>query len=172
MKIFKFLFVSILFITVTACGDDDDAVPEDTSGDLIGTWQMTDLDYSGTSSSEFMGIPLNQTFTGFAKDIDYSITFTENPNEFEGNGGYTIELTTTTGGQSATIDETVSGEANGTWELNGMNLTITANGQTEDLDISVLNENTLTFTSEVTETIDVNGITSTTNVTVTSSFTR
>jgi len=154
MKFLKILLASILFITVTACGNNDDVVVEDTSSDLVGTWQLTSLDYSGTSTNTIDGIPIEATHAGFAKNIDYSISFSENPNLYDANGEYIIELTTIIDGEGSTLDiELFAFEADGTWSLNQRELTIIRDNETEIISITNLNETTLTIVSDVSDRV-------------------
>src|SRR5690349_21529334 len=118
MKIIKlfFLGIAVLFFS---CGSDDEAPLPAIEG-MVGTWNVTAIDYSGTTTTSAAGQSIKATFTGKGKDIDYTTTFSVEPNEVVSNGDYVIELKTTVMGQTTTedyyFDEVLM---DGTWELEG-----------------------------------------------------
>jgi hypothetical protein len=92
---------------------------------LVGTWIMTSLDYEGTSTTTFGGQSFTSTFEGVGYDLNASITFQENPNDYKANGTYKIDLETMFGGQTFTTTSTIDGFIDdGTWEQNGNTLEV------------------------------------------------
>ncbi len=108
---------------------DDDSSSESTGGnDLVGTWEMVEFTYTGTSVSTVMGQSFTSDFNGEGKDMNYTFEFKENPMEYEAMGSYTIALTVTGSGQTFTFDVPVNvSETTGNWSADGMTLT-TSNG--------------------------------------------
>ncbi|HMQ49066.1 MAG TPA: lipocalin family protein [Saprospiraceae bacterium] len=159
MKILKLLLV-IGVITFFASCTEDDNTP---SGGLVGTWKVTAVDYSGTSTTSLPGFPTTTaTFTGTGTDMDLTITFKENPNEYKTSGDYSINLVSTISGQSYNQVWTNQGFiSDGVWERNGNELIITVNS-TGETNTSVIEEETddklvLSYGETKTETDALSG---------------
>ena len=173
MKILKLTLVLVAFIAFTSCSEDDNGGGNDTSGDIVGTWIGTGVDYTGTSETTTMGQTVSADFVGEAFDINYTLTFSENPNNVVADGSYSIELTTTINGQSST--ETVEDLEflnDGTWERSGNTLTITAEGEPGDATIVELTDTTLVLEIVESEGISAPDFEFTTQVTAVMTFTR
>lgn len=160
MKIIKLLMVVGVITFFASCTEDDNSP----SGGLIGTWKVTALDYSGTSTATIQGFPATTTtFTGTGTDMDLTITFKENPNEYKTAGDYSINLETTTLGQTTT--ESWSNQkfiSDGIWERNGNELNITVNS-TGDTSTAIIEEETddrlvLFYDVTITETDPIGAI--------------
>jgi hypothetical protein len=162
MKITKLLLISIAVI-LFSCSEDDDPIP--TSEGMVGSWYVTAIDYSGTTTTTASGITLRADFTGKGKDMDLTTTFSANPNTVTGEGTYTIVLTTTAGGTTSTdeflFDEIVT---DGTWTLNGKTLMITNPGGTQEATIVSQTSTSLTLKVDINESESASGITVTTKV--------
>jgi hypothetical protein len=172
MKKLKLLFVVTLALTIASCSNNDDD-SSNTSGDILGTWVGVDVDYSGNSVTEFAGEEIVSDFVGEAFDVDYTLVFTENPNELVTDGSYSIELTTTTAGQTQV--ETVENLEflnDGTWSKSGNELTITSNGQTTVATILELTDNSLTLKSVTEQGFSQQGITIITTVNAIATYIR
>jgi hypothetical protein len=170
----KFLFWPVLLAMVfsfVACSEDDN---DPSSNELVGIWQMESLDYSGTSTTTIAGQSSTLDYVGEAYDIDLSITFGEDPNEYKTSGGYTIRLTYELGGQ--TIEENVPVEGfldNGTWEQNGSTLNvINGNGDPSEATIVSVDANSLVISSAEMETTTEQGVTTTIDVESIITFSR
>ena len=174
-KIFLILFVNL--IVFTSCENDlvsappSDSTEEngnsggtDVSGDLLGSWQMISFNYTGTTVTTVQGITLTADFVGVASDIDYVIEFTETPNNFSATGGYDLELTTTSSGQSFVENvEDLNVSSNGTWSKNNNTIVFTETSEDGEATIEILNDTTLKFTQIVDENINQQGVESTVN---------
>jgi len=163
MKITKTLLVLLLSITIFSC-DSDDGTPiipvTDVSGDILGTWEMIDLNYTGSNTVTSQGQAIPTTYVGVGKNIDNSISFTENPNDLIAQGTYDIELTSTTFGQTTTQTETnLPLLPNSTWSKNGTNLILTSNGQDTPFTILELSGTTLKLQQDSDDTLTQQGIT-------------
>lgn len=158
------LFLVSLFI-FTGCGEDDSDPNLDNN--LVGTWNMNNISYSGTSTTSFPGIPdVTGTFTGESTDSDYQIIFNED-NTFSSSGSYTINLTSEVAGQTVTQPVTVSGDqalGSGTWELSGNTLTTTFDGQAGEGTLTELTANSFRLETDLTQTQSANGATVTFSV--------
>jgi len=176
MKITKTLLVLLLSITIFSCDSDDGApiIPiADVSGDILGTWEMIDLNYTGSNTLVSQGQSIPTTYVGVGKNIDNSISFTENPNDVLAEGTYDIELTSTTFGQTTTQTQTdLPLIPNSTWSKNGTTLIFTANGQDTPFTILELSATTLKFQQDSDDTITQQGITIENSLSMVTTFTR
>ena len=172
----KFLFWPVLLAMVfsfTACSEDDSG-NDPSSGDLVGIWQMESLDYSGTNTTTVAGQSTTLDYVGEAFDIDLSITFGENPNEYKTSGGYTIKLTYELGGQTVENNVPIEGFLdNGTWEQNGNTLTVVnGNGEPGEATIESIDGNSLVLSSREMETTTEQGVTTEIDVESVITFSR
>lgn len=172
-KLFFWPVLLAMAVSFVACSEDDNG-NDPSSDDLIGIWQMESLDYSGTSTTTFGGQSNTLNYVGEAYDIDLSITFGEDPNEYKTSGGYTIRLTYEFGGQ--TIEENVPIEGfldNGTWERNGNTLTVVnGNGEPGEGTIVSVDANSLIMSSTEMETTTDQGVTTEVDVESIITFSR
>ena len=178
MKILKLLFLSLFVSFAISCSSSDDDNGSSGSGEidaeLVDTWIGTAVDYTGTTETEFNGVTLTADFVGEGFDIDYSINFTENPNEVTSDGSYSILLTTTIQGTSTeqTIPNLTFFETS-TWEVNGDQITVSSNGaEPQTFTITELTETTLIIEGEQVTVQTQSGATVTTTVDLTAVYTR
>lgn len=174
MKHLKFLLILSLTIALFSCNSDDDSVvagPPSPNADLLGTWTGTAITGSITGStvdsSDNTTVPYSGTYLG--SNINYTITFTEAPNNLTSQGTYDITTSITTGGQTQTIidsAQTFLDASPAAWTRSSNTLTITDDGKTSSYTLSI-NGAAMTLSSSETD-VDVDGTetnTSTTNVT-------
>ncbi|MCZ4319875.1 lipocalin family protein [Aequorivita viscosa] len=173
MKIFKlFLFTALISLTVSCSSDDDSSTPAN-NGDIIGVWQGTAVDYRGTTTTTAQGQTITADYVGEAYDVDYTLTFTENPNKVISDGSYSIELTTTVNGQSTTQNvPNLEFLSTGDWSINGSTLSITVDNVTDDATIIELTNNSLILNVVESQTTTEQGITIVSTTDVTLSFTK
>lgn len=186
-KLFKHFLILCVAVSFAACStDDDNSNNNDTSGELVGTWDLISLDYNGNTFTSMDGQGFNIDFVGFAENIDYSLTFTENPNEFLAGGSYDINASSTFEGQTTTINESFDGvSSEGTWEQNGNILTVEGtlvdagttlpvnmDIETAPTVISELTDTTLVLTQEINQEQTANGVTITISVFAETTYTR
>lgn len=168
----KILFILAIGLTVLSSCENDlvsappsDSIEEngnsdgtDVAGDLVGSWQMISFNYTGTTVTTVQGITLTADLVGVASDIDYVIEFTETPNNFSVTGGYDIELTTTSNGQSFVENVAINASSNGTWSKNNNTIVFTGTTVDGEATIEILNDTTLKFTQIVDENINQQGV--------------
>lgn len=142
MKLFKslltFCLATVVVINFSACSDDDSDVTPDqnqnnnqnsnqliSQSSMVGSWNMTALNYVGSSSTTTGGTTFTSNFSGVGRDFTYVLDFADNPKIFSSSGGYTIDLTTTFSGtsftQATSIPDVMS---SGSWDLVGNTLTL------------------------------------------------
>jgi len=160
-------------MTIVSCSNDDDAGPT-TNGDLVGTWVGQTIDYSGTTVTSFEGQEIVADFVGEGYDVDYTVTFTENPNEATSDGSYSLELTTTIAGQTTTENqENIQFLETSAWSRSGNELTLTtADGESTTGTIQELTATTLVLAIETVEETTEQGFEITATVNAVSTFTR
>lgn len=168
----KVFLLLVLGLTIVSCSKKDDTT-DPTNGEIVGVWNCTALDYTGTTVTEYMGQSITTDFTGEGYDIDFTFTITESPNLATSNGSYSLELTTTTMGQSVTqnmenIDFTFTGE----WSKDGNTMTVSQYGESDDATIVKLTDTELVINILSVETIESSGATAISTVNTTVSFTR
>lgn len=163
----------IFSLALTSCSSDDGNGGSNTSGDIVGVWIGQDVDYTGSSTTEFQGQSIVADFVGEAYDVDYTLTFSEDPNEVVADGSYSIELTTTVAGQTQ-VDtvEDLEFLNDGTWSRSGDELTVVSNGETSVLTIVELTDTMLRLATSETEEVTEQGVSITTVVDVEVIYTR
>ncbi len=115
------LFSALCLAFLCSCDDDDEPTRIDRS-QLIGEWQLVNLDYDGSSSTSFPGLPDTEVdFTGSSSNEDYILSFDESPDTYTGMGSY--DATVESDGQTNTVNVEVS-RATGEWDLDGSTLTL------------------------------------------------
>ena len=173
MKIFKLiLFTAFISLTISCSKDDDNPAPEN-NGEIVGVWKGTTVNYTGSTTTTAQGQSITADYVGEAYDVDYTLTFTENPKKVVSDGSYSIELTTTVNGQSTTQNvENLELLSSGDWSINGNTLSITVDNETDDATIVELTNNNLVLNVVETETNTGSGFTVTSTTDVTLSFTK
>ena len=171
MKKLSFLFIAFVF-TLTSCSTDDSDTSSDSSGDIVGTWIGLDVDYSGSTVTVIPGsADLVSDYVGEAYDVDYTLTFSENPNELVSEGSYSIELTTTTLGQTQVDNlENLEFLSDGTWNKVGDQLTIVSNGATSTGTILELTSTSLILELNQVQDVSQQGFTITTTINAITTF--
>jgi len=148
MKTLKILSILCFIFALTACTSDDGS-PVDTgasSNDLVGVWNLTEESQDGIGKVTIEGITLNGTITSTSKNLDATLTITENPNTITAAGSYTEVITASFATISRTEEVLVNldNELNeGAWSLNNGVLTLLGGSETLDVDIIELTATTL-----------------------------
>ncbi|WP_375561520.1 hypothetical protein ACE193_02885 [Bernardetia sp. OM2101] len=166
MKLLKFVFVFALISFLSACGNDDDENTTPSGDGIIGTWKVTEIDYTGTTTASQQGVEFEADFEGEGVDMDLEMQFDNNMN-YTTSGDYSIILTTSFFGQSIEQRyDAVGFVGAGTWSQDGDQIIISSGGETNTLTVLENSGNTLkvewNHTQEVeeqgtTQTLDVNG---------------
>ena len=166
MKIFKFLFAFALFASLASCSKDDD------SFEIMGEWTVTDISYTGTSSSAVGGVTQTFDFTGTGYDMDLKISFEDTPKEYSAEGDYSIMLVVDVAGQMMEVPWTnVDFIGNGEWEKDGNTLSVTAStGEVQTATIVELTDNKMVIAWDFMDTTTQQGTVMTQNVNGTYTF--
>lgn len=169
MKIFKFLFAFALFASLASCSKDDKTT---TDTEIMGEWTVTDISYTGTSSSAVGGVTQTFDFTGSGYDMDLKISFEDTPKEYTAEGDYSIMLVVDVAGQMMEVPWTnVDFIGNGDWEKDGNTLTVTAStGEVQTATITELTDSKMVIAWDFTGTTTQQGVVMTQNVNGTYTF--
>jgi len=183
LKTLKFLFAFALILSLTACGDDEDDTM--TSTDLVGVWDAQSFDALSTSTTIVSGMSFTTITEIEGIDIDYELTLNES--DFTTVGEYTYTANVNTDG-ILVLDTMLSvTNVTGVGTYTTLDDIITTNGALFELefdgqDLSELqgeananfsiNGNTLTFVQDEEMISEIQGVTTTTVVQSTSTWTR
>jgi len=136
MKKLSTLFIALVLV-LTSCSKDDTI--RDASGDILGVWHGKSVNYSGTSTTNFEGESFKIDYVGEGYDVDFTLTFTDNPNIVASEGSYGVKLTISALGQSQienVPDNSFASSAN--WTKNGNELTILESESTESVTYQII----------------------------------
>ncbi|NER12713.1 hypothetical protein GWK08_04620 [Leptobacterium flavescens] len=144
----KLFFILLCALVYSCTFDDSEDIAQDTNtnNSLVGFWDLTSLIYSepvdanfdGTSSDDFLDeVPCFNVVLEFMENGSYvsrttDVEFDVDPVSGEGSVDCLEEMT----------------ESGGTWTLDGTTLSLTSEGQTVVVEIS-LQENVLSFEGDV-----------------------
>jgi len=171
MKNFKlFLFISLISLTFSCSKDEENPTPTN-SGEIIGVWKGTTVNYTGSSTTTVQGQSTIADYIGEGYDVNYTLTFIENTKKFVSDGSFSIELTGTVNGQTFTQNvENQELIPSGDWSVNGKTLSFIIDNETDDATIVELTNNTLILNLVKTETNTDSDFTVTSTSDVTISF--
>ncbi|MEL0456292.1 hypothetical protein WJN01_08650 [Flavobacteriaceae bacterium SZ-1-7] len=157
MKKLNLFFVALALI-ITSCTEDGDPIPQ-ISGDIVGIWDMVDYTYTGQTVTTAQGQTLKSDFTGEAYNMNYTITFEENPNNLISMGSFSLKLTTTTLGQTSTQNiDNIEGLVTGTWEMVNGEIITNANGDQGKMKIEELTESSLVLSIAEKQDLSQSGV--------------
>jgi hypothetical protein len=169
MKILSISLLMALSVIISSCSKEEVVAFDE--GLLTGSWNMTTINYTGTSTTTYAGVSTVANFTGTGKDMDLTVQFTKDPNNFTSSGSYSIELKTQINGQTVTETYEFSNfMMPGSWSIKGDKLTIEAQSQSQDATIKKLNNAELIIMGQQENKVSQSGVTVTQKVSVIYSF--
>mgnify|MGYP001069225898 CR=1 FL=1 len=160
MRNFKYALIIILGVVILGCDNEDDNTAEQSNNQnqLIGNWVAQDMTFSGNPTLTIQGVSLPADVNGEPYDIDLSLEFTENPNEYTTDGTFSVEVTVSALGFSETDNlENLSIIPDGIWEINNQTITFSSIQESLDLKITELTLDTLTLSGVIEDTVDLEG---------------
>ena len=164
----KVFLLFVLGLLISSCSKDD--TPQNTSAEVLGVWNCSSVDYTGTSVTEYLGQNITADFIGEGYNVDFTFTLSENPNVASSDGSYSIKLSTTILGQTTVQNiEDIAFTYVGTWSLDDNKITITQEGESSVATIVELTDNSLKLNIQEERTISNNGanVTTTTDTDIT-----
>ncbi|MDC9723833.1 MAG: hypothetical protein PSN34_13820, partial [Urechidicola sp.] len=165
MKKILVLFVFSAFIF--GCETSDNETP---TASIIGVWNGISINFTGTGAAEIQGVPVTADVDGEGYDIDYTVTFTEDPNTVTTVGIFSVEATASIQGQTYTeSEENISIDFSGPWNQDGNTLALTINGEDVIANIVELTETSLVLQFIIERVETINGVAITADVDVNAS---
>lgn len=124
--------ILLLFITaitlLSSCESDNTLETAITETDLIGTWNITEQTMDGNVVLVNNGQTQTATYSAFAKNLNLTLNFVDNPKKVSAQGNYTLVATANYNGQNETEEEYLEAisdpSEDPTWALNGNNITL------------------------------------------------
>lgn len=155
------LFLFVLSISIfSSCSDSSNSV-DVTADDLVGVWNLTDINGEGTSTTTINGQSITADVTTTGRDYDFTTEITTNPNTISGTGSYVAISTSTFLGQTVTEEQlltSISGLDSGTWSLDGNIITTIVGGETNQIVVEQVTDNLLVLGATFEETQQIQGI--------------
>ena len=160
----KRLFLLSLSVFFIACSSDDDSTGVSIAeADLVGTWDLTSFEQSGSTSTTVAGQTIASTFTAVGSQFDFTTTFTADPNQASSEGTYVIDVRTETAGEvveeQATVDSNDfdSGALSGTWRIEGDKLLTNESGQDAEYTVTAFSGNSITLNLTLQQSLTIEG---------------
>lgn len=154
MKIKKLLVIA--FITILAsCESNNDADLLMTEAELIGTWNVTDQTLDAEVSFTENGKTETASINSYSEDLNFTLTFSNNPKVVKAEGNYTLISTVNADGRTETSEEYIEADVDDfpSWSLNGNNIVLTDdNDLPQNMIIESYNGTKLVLKSEIDET--------------------
>lgn len=166
----KILILALIIATIYSCGVSNTSLVAINSSDLLGTWTIQSITMDNASLNVTSPVVTTLNGSGFGKNFDTTITFSENPNRVVMNGNFVFELTyTEPSGLEATEEllfDTIFfndnfGFTTSSWDLNDNELKLNEGGENLNIDVISFVNNVLTIETDVNKSITLDGVTST-----------
>lgn len=162
MKRIKLLTVFSFILFFVSCTNDDMASLDTNAkvSDLLGTWNLTEESQEGVASVILQGLPLTGNITSVSKDLNATITFSENPSVLTVTGSYTEIITATFATLTRTeeIPVVLNNElSQGTWSLSQGVISLSGGNEMQDIDIIELTSNTLRIEIPIVRNVILEG---------------
>lgn len=156
MKNFKILGLAILSLFIFSCDSDDDGNPDElNNATLVGTYNVTAFNASGTDIDSSGGTTVTETFTIIGSDFNNAtFTFTEN-GTITTPGTFTITTVNILNGVTDTDVDITDVDLAGTYQLSGNSL-ILSNSDGATATIQNFSRNGMDLFLEISD-IDADG---------------
>lgn len=160
MKYFNYVVICLVGLaTFHSCSSDDNN--SDSTFDLTGTWRGTAVSYDTTSTVTVQDQSFITTCDGEGFDLNFQITFSSGPNEYNSTGDFSVALTCVALGQTfEDTAEDISFLGNGQWRFENGDLILQENNEDEEviLEIVQLSSGAIQLTAVETESFEDNSI--------------
>lgn len=178
----KPIYVMLIFSAlIFGCKSDDDAPIDPGSGgggggstlDITGTWIANEMTFSVNSIQTANNQSTTVQYMGEVSDVDFTVTYDEDPNVSTSDGTYDLVLTSEVNGETntETFDD-IDYRIVGSWSLQGSTLRISNNFSATTAQIFELTDTTFAYTYETIEEFVEDGITYLNTTTSTIRFTK
>lgn len=166
----KFLILIFFIATLYSCNVSNTSSIAIDKNDLIGTWTIQNITLNNATLNVTSPIVTKLTGSGFGKNFNTSINFSENPNKVIMNGNFIFELTYKAPSGVLATEELLFdniffndnfGFTSSSWQLNDNVLKLNEGDETLNIDVISFVNNVLTIETAVNKSITLSGITST-----------
>lgn len=166
----KILIAAVFISFLYSCSINNTSDIDVPAPDLVGTWNLTSVTMDDAVLSVTSPVITTLTGNGFGKNLNASLTFTENPNQVVIDGDFVFQLTyKDANGQESTEDLLLDnlffndtfGFLSSSWSLENNTLTLSEGG--EQLNIRVISfiDDVMKIETDVDKAITVDNVTST-----------
>jgi len=126
----KFFLILTFIIFITACETNDYPNIDISEADLVGTWNLkSQVIKDGTLIVSIQDESISGNYSSIAEDIDFTWTFSKNPNKLDLQGKYNFIISMIFLGQTETEEQEINTDLipipSSSWSLNGNSITIT-----------------------------------------------
>jgi hypothetical protein len=156
------LAISFLF----SCEINNTSQADITTADIVGTWNLTDFRIENAVLNSITPDSAIYTASGFGKNYNGSITFSENPNKISIKGNFIFELTYKNGQtftENIYLDAALFNDAfnsvSSTWNLDQNILSIIENGEIIEINIKEFTGSKIVIETEINQTISISNTT-------------
>lgn len=165
IKIMKIKILLLLAVVTffSSCESDNTLETAITEADLIGTWNVIEQNLDGNVVFVDNGQTQTASYNAFAKNLNMTLNFGDNPKKVSAQGNYTLVATVNYNGQAETDEEFVEAISdpaeNPTWALNGNNITLSNDySLPQNLIVESYDDQKLKLKAEIDETENDNGL--------------
>lgn len=169
MKFFRYSILAFLFFSLISCSGEDE-IPSVNTSNLLGEWQLQDINYTGTSSFNFNGTSMSTSFTGELMESNVTVTLKDD-NTYTSAGNYKIKITSNTNGMTDVQEVPISNlDGSGNYSVNGNIFSTSEEDVSVDASFSIspmgiseaviteLTPNRLVLTFDHTQVTNMNGL--------------
>jgi len=145
------------------------------ANDLVGVWVLTEESQEGTGTVILNDIPLSGNITSTAKDLNATLTISENPNTIMAAGSYTEVITASfvTLTRTEEIPVILNNElSQGIWSLNEGVITISDSNESQEVSIIELTSTILEIEIPIERDVVLEGTSVSIDTTIKMTFTK
>lgn len=162
----KLLLLFIIIPILFSCEVNTTSQADITSTDLVGTWNLTNFKIDNAILNILSPDPATITASGFGKNYNASITFTENPNQVSVDGNFDFELTYTNGQTyieniylDATLLNNTFGSSSSSWRIDNNILSLIESREIINIEIIEYTGSKIVVETKINQTITINNVT-------------
>lgn len=166
----KLIILCTILSMIYSCDVSNISNEPITSQDLIGDWTIESIIVDEATLNVTSPVSVTLTSSGFGKNFNTVISFTENPDEVSITGDFIFELTYKELGGTEKTEELLFntiffsnnfGFTSSNWELINNILRLNEGGEVMNIDVISFIDNVLTIETDINRAISLDGVTST-----------
>ncbi len=166
----KIFFLSLFITILYSCKVSNTSLVAITSNDLVGNWTIQSITMDNAVLNVTAPVNVTLTGTGFGKNFNTNISFSENPNRVSMTGDFVFQLTYKEPSGAEKTEELLFdniffndnfGFTTSSWTLDDNTLQLNEGGENITIDVISFVDNVLTIETSVNKSITLDGVTST-----------